>query len=155
MSLKEKYMNNQFTALCSEYKEVKQQYEQHEIKSKELNEKISKLTNELTEITEKLEELKESYESRDSGIHDTSPLVRIKASLKQIKAEIHSFDLRIGVVSQTLMAARVSIANRKRIAAAQKARLRRGKGATNRGLRGSSDRNNDLGDDDSILSGGD
>ena len=77
---------------------------------------------------ERLDELKENFDSRDSGMHDTSPLVRIKAALQQIKAEVHEFDLRLGVVSHSVLAARVSSTNRKRVGAAQNARKRRQKG---------------------------
>lgn len=88
------------------------------------NEVVSKLTNELAEISEKLEDLKESFESRDSGLNDTSPLVKIKGALQQLKEEIHGFDMRIGVVSQSLLAARVGDHNRLRAKAASKAKQR-------------------------------
>lgn len=124
MRTKEKYINHQFTGLCVEFQEVKQRLEAFESKSGKSNETVAKLTNELAELTDKLEDLKESFESKDSGIHDTSPLVRIKASLQQIKAEVCSFDLRIGVVSHSLLAARVNVANRRRVGAAHKAKQR-------------------------------
>jgi estrogen-related receptor beta like 1 len=136
-------MNNQFTAVCAEYKEIKLKLEELESKSGKTNEHVAKLTNELSEVSEKLEDLKDTFESKDSGIHDTSPLVRIKAALQQVKAEVMTFDLRIGVVSQSLLAARIQVANRRRVSAAQKAKQRRAKGA--RGLRGK-----ELADDDSL-----
>lgn len=146
MRTKEKYVNNQFTSLCTEFKEIKQRLEELETKSGKANEKVAKLTNELAEISEKFDDLKESFESKDSGIHDTSPLVRIKASLQQVKTEVYAFDLRIGVVSHSLLAARVSAANQRRIGAQQKARQRR-KGRGNKETNGA--------DEDSVLSGDD
>lgn len=98
-----------------------------------------KLTNELSEITEKLDDLKESFESKDSGLHDTSPLVKIKAALQQVKAEIHSFDMRIGVVSHSLLLARTVDSNRLRSLAMSKSRQRHNK-------------NRNIMDDNSILS---
>lgn len=138
MRNKERYMNNQFTALCHEYKEVKTKYEALEGGSAKTNETVVKLTNDLAEVTERLEELKENFDSRDSGMHDTSPLVRIKAALQQIKAEVHEFDLRLGVVSHSVLAARVASTNRKRMGAAQNARKRRNKGSRKGGGPGSS-----------------
>lgn len=116
---------------------------------------MAKLTNELAELTEKLDDMKvptqcpqpkctlfshtdplllapipspqESFESKDSGIHDTSPLVRIKAALQQIKQESCAFDLRIGVVSHLLLAARVSATHHRRVGAANKAKQRHSK----------------------------
>jgi len=124
MATKEKYMNHQFSSLCIEFQEVKKALEELESKSGKTNDTVAKLTNELAELTEKLEDLKDSFESKDSGIHDTSPLVRIKAALQQIKAESCAFDLRIGVVSHNLLAARVSTTNRRRVAGAAKAKQR-------------------------------
>ena len=67
---------------------------------------MGKLSQELAEITDKIDEYKDMLESKDSGMNDTSPLVRIKAALQQIKAEIAGFDLRIGVVSHSLLTAK-------------------------------------------------
>jgi hypothetical protein len=103
---------------------------------------VNKLTNELTEVTEKLDDLKESFDSKDSGLHDTSPLVKIKAGLQQVKADIHSFDLRIGVVAHSLLAARVQDNNRLRSQAVSKARRRHNKNKHDH-------------DDNSLLSGDD
>jgi estrogen-related receptor beta like 1 len=88
------------------------------------NEKISKLTNELTELSEKLDELKETVDPKDSSAADTSPLVRIKAALQQIKSEINAFDLRTGVVSHILLQARVSTTTNRRLGAAKHAKRR-------------------------------
>mmetsp|Transcript_21622 Transcript_21622/g.31468 ORF Transcript_21622/g.31468 Transcript_21622/m.31468 type:complete len:426 (-) Transcript_21622:119-1396(-) len=124
---KERYTNNQFAALSHEFKEVKLKLEELEAKSGRTNESVIKLTNDLAEVSERLEELKESFESRDSGMNDTSPLVRMKSALQQIKAEIHEFDLRIGVVAHSVLMARVGSTNRRRKGAQQNARRRRHK----------------------------
>lgn len=106
---------------------MKHKLEELEQKSGKAHEAVAKLTNDLAEVSEKLDELKESFESKDSGLNDTSPLVKIKAALQQIKAEINAFDLRVGVVSHTLLAARVNDTNRLRSLAVQKARQRHSK----------------------------
>jgi estrogen-related receptor beta like 1 len=85
---------------------------------------MAELTTQLSELSERLDDLKETLESKDSGINDTSPMVRIKAALQQIKSEIHAFDLRIGVVSHSLLSARVSSTSRRRDGAAHNARRR-------------------------------
>ena len=72
------------------------------------------MNQELSELAERTDELKDNLESKDSGIHDTSPLVRIKAALQQIKSEIYSFDLRGGVISNSLLHSRIkNISHRK------------------------------------------
>lgn len=128
MRMKEKYLNNQHNAMSLSYIDVKHKLEALEQKSSATHESVSKLTTALTEVTERLDDLKESFESKDSGLHDTSPLVKIKAGLQQIKADIHSFDMRIGVVAHSLLAARVQDNNRLRTAAVSKARKRHNKG---------------------------
>ncbi len=95
------------------------------------NESVIKLTNDLAEITERLEELKESFESKDNGMNDTSPLVRMKGALQQIKSEIYAFELRIGVVSHSVLVARIGTTQRKRLGAVQNAKRRRNKGKKN------------------------
>ena len=42
---------------------------------------------------------------------DTSPLVNIKAALQDIKVEINNFELRIGVVGQTLLSQQTTATN--------------------------------------------
>ena len=74
--------------------------------------------------------------------------MKIKAALQQLKDEIHQFDMRIGVVSHSLLSARVSDHNRLRAKAAKKAKQRHRRG--NKGLGGNKDH-----DDNSLLSGED
>jgi estrogen-related receptor beta like 1 len=124
LRMKEKYINNQYNTLCLEYTDTKKKLDELEKVSGVSREAVSKLTGELAEISEKLDELKESFESKDSGLHDTSPLVKIKAALQQLKEEIHEFDMRIGVVSNQLLMARVTDHNRTRAKAANKAKQR-------------------------------
>lgn len=97
---------------------------------------VSKLTGELAELSERLEDLKESFESKDSGMHDTSPLVKIKAALQQLKEEIHTYDMRIGVVSNTLLAARVGDHTRVRFKVMEAAKKRSNKSRRAGGGRG-------------------
>ena len=140
--MKEKYLNNQHNTLTLAFIEVKHKLEELVQKGEASHESVAKLNSELSEITEKLDDLKESFESKDSGIHDTSPLVKIKAGLQQIKADIHSFDMRIGVVSNSLLAARVNDNNRLRSKANTAARRRHNK-------------HKQESDDNSLLSGDD
>jgi hypothetical protein len=166
MRMKEKYLNNQHNTMGLAYIEVikpikpiyamlicvlnpslclsqvKHKLEELERKSSSAHESVAKLTNDLAEVTEKLDDLKESFESKDSGLHDTSPLVKIKAGLQQIKSDIHSFDMRIGVVAHSLLAARVNDHNRLRASAVTKNRPRHNKQKNEN-------------DDNSLLSGDD
>jgi hypothetical protein len=170
MRSKERYVNNQFTTACHDYKEVshspptlclslhpsppslppkiKSKLEDLEKRSTTANESVVKLTNDLAETTERLEELKESFESKDSGMNDTSPLVRMKGALQQIKKEIYDYELRIGVVSNTVLMARINTTQRKRIGAVNNAKKRRQKGKKQTGGGSSNYKHNDLEDDE-------
>lgn len=114
MQTREKYINNQFVSAGQDFKEIRQKLELLENKCSSAQEVTSKLNNELSELGERADELKDMLESKDSGIHDTSPLVRIKAALQQLKNEVYSFDLRVGVISNTLLAHKVSSSSRKK-----------------------------------------
>lgn len=127
MRMKEKYLSNQYNALGLEYVEVKHRLEEVDAKNGSAHEVMARLTSELAELSERLDELKESFESKDSGLHDTSPLVKLKAALQQVKAEIHAFDMRIGVVSHSLLSARTSDSNRLRSLSVSKSRQRHNK----------------------------
>ena len=86
-----------------------------EVKSGAANDVTTKLMNELAEVSERADEMKDNLESKDSGIHDASPLVRMKTALQNIKSEVFSFDLRVGVISNTLLASRIhSLATKKK-----------------------------------------
>ena len=114
MNTREKYINNQFVSIGQDFKEVKLKLEELETKSAAATEITTKLQNELSEVSEKADEMKDTLESKDSGIHDSSPLVRMKAALQNIKSEVYSFDLRVGVISNTLLASRINnLARRK------------------------------------------
>ena len=124
---------------------MKLKLEEHEAVSAKTNERVAKLTNELAEFTERLEELNESFQSKESGAQDTSPLVRIKAALQQLKQEMFEFDMRIGVVSHSLLSAKVTSTARRRIGAAHSAKKRNVKNRKGRSFQ----------DDNSGLSGED
>lgn len=132
---KEKFMNHQFGSLTADYAQIRKVLNGLESTSSGANEKMAKMTNELAELSEKLDDLKESFENKDSGIHDTSPLVRMKAALQQIKSESFAFDLRIGVISHSLLAARVNVSNRRRTAAHHKNKARHSKQSHKNGER--------------------
>ena len=82
--MKEKYLNNQYNILGLEFIEVKNKLEILEKKSGASHEQVTKLTSELADISERLEDIKESFDSRDSGMNDTSPLVKMKSGLQQV-----------------------------------------------------------------------
>lgn len=122
--MKEKYINHQFSSLSSLFAAQKKVLEGLQAQSGVTTEKVAKLTSEAAALSDALEEIKESFESKDSGAHDTSPLVRVKAALQQLKSEIQALDLRIGVVSHSLLSARADSNTRSRLVSARSNRRR-------------------------------
>ena len=76
-------------------------------RQQEGGDKVGEFTNELQDITDKLEVIKSTMEERGSSMTDTSPLVRIKKALKQLREEIQEMELRMGVLSHSLMQAKM------------------------------------------------
>ncbi|KAJ8524377.1 hypothetical protein ON010_g16741 [Phytophthora cinnamomi] len=68
--------------------------------------RVNVMTTEYAETTEQLKETKGVMDERGAKMTDTSPLVHIKDALKTLAAEIKNFELRIGVVSHTLLQAK-------------------------------------------------
>ena len=104
---RERYLNNTFAALVSEYKEIQEKMKVVKGHQQEAGNKVSEYTNELQEISDQLEEIKSTMDERGSSMTDTSPLVRIKKALKKLKEEIQEMELRMGVLSHTLMQAKM------------------------------------------------
>jgi len=83
-------------------KQDKLQEAQDEYNSK--TEGISSLSNILQQVTDELAQTKGKMDERGGAMTDTSPLIKIKSALARIKEERKSMDVRIGVVTHTLVA---------------------------------------------------
>jgi estrogen-related receptor beta like 1 len=83
-------------------KQDKLQEVQDEFNSK--NEAISNLSNILRQVSDELASTKGRMDERGTSMTDTSPLIKIKSALSRLKDERKSMDVRIGVVTHTLVA---------------------------------------------------
>lgn len=104
---KEKYINGHFDNMQYKFQELKQKYEDTKSRCQVSQDSVRELSEVLSTLAEKLEELKESQESRGSSMTDTGPLVRMKKAMKKLKGEIKEMEIRIGVLSHTLMQAKM------------------------------------------------
>lgn len=117
MGAKEKTLNNQYEHLRQEYAALKEKLQAATEVSKAGADRVNVMTTEFAETTEQLRETKGVMDERGAKMTDTSPLVHIKDALKTLAAEIKNFELRIGVVSHTLLQAKcrqASAANARR-----------------------------------------
>merc|ERR1711865_1172294 len=109
VSGKEKYINNQFEHLRQEYHQIHEKLKEVTEKFQTSSTDVNNLTNELASATERLDEIKDTMDSRGNSMTDTSPLVQIKQALTSLRDEIKTFELRIGVVSHSLMRAKIRV----------------------------------------------
>jgi len=105
MRTKEKYVNTTFSSLAEEYTRVKETLVGVESEHSTASGAVGNLTQDLAVIADQLSEIKGTMDSRGSSMTDTTPLVKIRTALQDIKVEINHFELRIGVVGHTLLAA--------------------------------------------------
>ena len=61
------------------------------------------MNDKLSAIMDEADELKGKMNMKGDQMSEASPLVCMKQSLRDIKTEIRTFDLRIGVVSHSLL----------------------------------------------------
>ncbi|CAM9899102.1 unnamed protein product [Ectocarpus sp. 12 AP-2014] len=107
MRVKERFINSQHDGLREEYVQLHDELKAVELKHQTTSGSVGELTESLAAISDELQELKEKMDSKGDAMSEASPLVSIKQALQQIKAEIKTFDLRIGVVSHTLLSTKI------------------------------------------------
>eukprot|EP00743_Colponemidia_sp_Colp-15_P001821 GILK01001986.1.p1 GENE.GILK01001986.1~~GILK01001986.1.p1 ORF type:complete len:443 (-),score=105.37 GILK01001986.1:107-1261(-) len=100
---KEKHINNQFDHMAGEFRKQQGDLATVTVRYNQISENVSQLTNEMSRITEQLDTIKAQMDDRSNNMTDTSPLVKIKQALQKLKGDIRSMELRIGVVSHTLL----------------------------------------------------
>ncbi len=81
-------------------------------------EAVADRNQEMHRIGEQLDEVKAMMDEKGSNIADATPVARIKTAIKQLHKELHDMEVRIGVVSHTLL--QLSLRN-KRLMQAQAA----------------------------------
>merc|ERR1711959_529583 len=73
----------------------------------ELNEIVMNLQADQKAITEELDVVKSEMEERSSTVTDTAPIVKMKDAFKRLRIDTRQLEVRIGVVSHTLMQAKL------------------------------------------------
>ena len=104
---KERYLNSHFDGMVTEFKQVQERLQTIQSRHETAGESVSQYQNNLQSIMERLEEVKGLMDERSGSMTDTSPVVRIKKALQEMKREIKEMELRMGVLSHTLMHAKM------------------------------------------------
>ncbi|KAJ3318386.1 Intraflagellar transport protein 57 [Boothiomyces sp. JEL0866] len=104
---REKYINSQFETQIDQYKRLQDQASESKHKHSVASSNVTELTNELSRISEDLDSVKSRMDELGNGMTDSKPLIAIKQGSTKLKSEIKQMDLRIGVIENTLLNAKL------------------------------------------------
>ncbi|KAI8894340.1 intra-flagellar transport protein 57 [Globomyces pollinis-pini] len=104
---REKYINAQFETQIDQYKRVQEQCSEAKQKHSIASSNVTELTNELSKVSEELDSVKSRMDDLGNGMTDSKPLIAIKQGVTKLKAEIKQMNLRIGVIENTLLNAKL------------------------------------------------
>lgn len=104
---KEQFINNQFEGRALDYRSQQDELQQVQQQYTELNEIVMNLQADQKAITEELDVVKSEMEERSSTVTDTAPIVKMKDAFKRLRIDTRQLEVRIGVVSHTLMQAKL------------------------------------------------
>eukprot|EP00940_MAST-03C_sp_MAST-3C-sp2_P002929 g2929.t1 len=105
---KENFINSKFDNMQYQFRELQQKLQETQKQYQTTQESVQDLSETLSTISSRLEELKELQDSKGSSMTDTAPLVRMKKALKKLREEMKQMEIRIGVLSHTLMQANMA-----------------------------------------------
>ncbi|GAB5362165.1 hypothetical protein AAMO2058_000774700 [Amorphochlora amoebiformis] len=103
IAAKESHLNKDFEHLGADFREKQKILDSIQERYNTLSQSVAELTGDLTSKTEAVENIKAEMRARNHKITDTSPLNKISSALSGLRKEITDMELRIGVVSQTLL----------------------------------------------------
>ncbi|XP_068236735.1 intraflagellar transport protein 57 homolog [Palaemon carinicauda] len=104
---REKYLNSQLDPLLQEYRNLQNLSAESREQYRQVSGRLVEKSHELAQISDELDRVKHEMEERGSSMTDGTPLVNIRKGLTRVKQEITAMDVRIGVVEQKLMQAKL------------------------------------------------
>jgi len=103
ISKRERGINVNMNELGTEYKAKAEQLKNLVNRYNELNTTVKEYKDKYKEITEKFEHVTTAISEHGNVVTDNAPLVKIKTAIQKLREEITNMDLRIGVLSHTVM----------------------------------------------------
>ena len=100
---RERFVNDQLGPLAAEYKEKRERMQETQERYDASAETVAELTNELARVGERLEEVRTTMAEGAENVADTTPLTKLKASVEGLQGEMKVMEVRIGIVSNTLL----------------------------------------------------
>ncbi|CAD8204903.1 unnamed protein product [Paramecium pentaurelia] len=103
ISKREYNINENMHDMGSEYKKKNEDVKKIELQCKNYTNAIKEMGDQYKQISEKYENVQNKLNEHGSISTDQSPVIRIKSALTKIRLEIKQMDLRIGVLSHTIL----------------------------------------------------
>ena len=100
----EQKLSQQLQGEVAEFSEKQEEMKAKQEEYAQNSEQINALTNELAAVSDELETVKARMDERGNSMTDTSPLIKIKSALTQLRSEAKQMEIRIGIVNHTLVA---------------------------------------------------
>jgi estrogen-related receptor beta like 1 len=107
ISAKERNINKDFDTLGVEFREKQKLLDEIQEQYNGLSKQVSEATKTLGEKTDSVELIKSQMNNQNNSMTDTSPLRKIQTALSELRKEVGAMELRIGVVAQTLLSAKI------------------------------------------------
>nr|XP_027217532.1 intraflagellar transport protein 57 homolog [Penaeus vannamei] len=104
---REKYLNGQLEPLLLEYRNLQNVAAESREQYRQVSGRLVEKSHELAQISDELDRVKHEMEERGSSMTDGTPLVNIRKGLTRVKQEVTAMEVRIGVVEQKLLQAKL------------------------------------------------
>ena len=103
ISKKEGFLSRSFQGQTGDYRAHSESLKEVQSSFTTLSKNVEDLENELSEVNSRLETTSKKIDDTGKTFSDNTPLQNMKKSITNVKSEIKSIDIRIGVVSNTLL----------------------------------------------------
>ncbi|EGR30951.1 intraflagellar transport protein, putative [Ichthyophthirius multifiliis] len=103
ISKREKNINQNMTDLGGEYRTKSENYKTIVTQYNNLQNSIKEQGEQYKQLKEKYDAIKIQLESKGDEQTNSSPVIKIKEAIKKIRQEIGQMDVRIGIISQTVL----------------------------------------------------
>jgi len=103
ISRKEGLLSRSFQGQTGDYRAHSEQLRDNQTAYATVSKNVEELENELMEINNRLDHASKKIDDTGKTFSDNTPLQNIKKAITTVKNDIKSIDIRIGVVSNTLL----------------------------------------------------
>nr|CAG4652033.1 EOG090X0ADS [Triops cancriformis] len=107
IAAREKFLNAQLAPLLANHRKLQEQWSMAKEKYRSVSGGIVARNAKLNTLEEELQVLKRELEERSSNMTDGMPMINIKKALARVKGELAQMEVRMGVVSHSLLQARL------------------------------------------------